>query len=66
MTLIHEKPRFFMVWNKDGGAPTVAHNTRNAATVEAERLAARYPGRKFIVLQAIDKISTPAPAPAPV
>lgn len=44
---------FWLVWNQDGGTPTVRHNSVHSATMEAERLARAMPGRRFIVLQSI-------------
>lgn len=63
MTIVYERARFYMVWTKQGDAPTVAHNTRKAAVDEAKRLAALHPGQKYIVLQAVEKVSVPADPP---
>lgn len=57
---IHETVHFFMVWNKNGKNPRATHANRSIAETEAARLAARHPGQKFIVLQAVDKIHVPA------
>lgn len=54
---IHQNVSFFMVWNKRGRSPKAVHNTRDRATTEAARLAAKFPGEKFIVLEAVDKVS---------
>lgn len=53
----HETPEFYMVWTKKGRIPRMAHHTRAKAEAEAERLALLNPGKKFIVLQAVNKIS---------
>lgn len=60
---ITETVHFFMVWNKEGKHPRVTHKTYKVAEAEAARLAAKHPGRKFIVLQAVTKISEPPPEP---
>jgi hypothetical protein len=44
---------FYLVWNKDGSAPRVKHDNFVSARVEAERLARRNPGERFIVLQSV-------------
>lgn len=51
---------FWLVWSKHGHLPRVTHHTEAAAVREAERLARKHLGRKFIVLRAIHKISLPA------
>lgn len=55
-TLRAEPVDFYMVWTKTGWAPKKAHHTRAAAFAEANRLAARHPGKKFIVLRTLAKI----------
>ena len=59
-----EGTRFYMVWTKTGHPPRVAHPKLATARAEAQRLARLQPGRKFIVLQAIEKYGVPAPPPA--
>ena len=55
---VQEEPvEFFMVWTKWGHAPRRTHNTREVAQAEAGRLARLYAPKKFIVLQAVTKIS---------
>lgn len=54
-------PGFFVVWNPAGGRPTVRHCTRNAAQIEAVRLAKANPGEKFFVLAAITVAEVPPP-----
>lgn len=54
--------RFWMVWNKNGGAPKVTHKSYENAASEACRLARKCPGEKFIVLQAQRKFWVEAPA----
>jgi hypothetical protein len=51
---------FWFVWSKHGHLPRVTHHTEAAAVREAERLARKNPGRKFIVLRAEHKLSLPA------
>lgn len=48
---------FYMVWTKTGWPPRKQHATRQAADQEADRLARRHPGKKFIVLRAVAKVA---------
>ena len=41
---------YWLVWQEDGGPPTVKHETQEAAEQEAERLARAFNGRSFVVL----------------
>lgn len=59
--LLSREATFWMVWNKDGGAPSKTHASLAKATKEAKRLARRNPGRKFIVLGAVEKYWTLVP-----
>lgn len=43
---------FFMVWCPEQGQPHIRHKSIGAAKREAQRLAALYPGKTFIVLKA--------------
>lgn len=52
---------FYMVWTKTGWPPRKQHHTRQEAEKEADRLARRHPGKKFIVLQAVAKVAVPVP-----
>jgi len=45
---------FYLVWNQNGGAPTVKHDSRQSAINEAERLARKCPGERFVVLRAVE------------
>lgn len=45
---------FWCVWNSSGKSPTVRHSKQEKAVNEAERLAKKYPGFNFYVLEAID------------
>lgn len=47
---------FWFVWTKTGHIPRKAHDTYASATAEASRLARANPGKKFIVLEAVQKI----------
>lgn len=52
----HFRPvKFYMVWNKNGGPPKVTHETYHEAANAARSMARRFPGQKFIVLQAVRK-----------
>ena len=52
-----ENVDFWMVWTKTGRSPRFTHNTEEAAVREAQRLALKHPGKKFIVLWARRKFS---------
>jgi len=56
-----EPTEFWFVWTKNGRVPRFVHHTAELAEAEATRLAAKFPGRKFIVLRAYAKFSV-APA----
>ncbi len=45
--------KFWLVWNQSYGAPTFKHDTEESAKKEAARLAQKYPGQKFDVLQSV-------------
>lgn len=45
---------FWVVWNPEGRNPKVRHPTQEMATQEAKRLAAAYPGERFVVLESVD------------
>lgn len=44
---------FFLVWNPEGGAPTMKHPNYAIAEAEAKRLARGDPGSSFFVLAAV-------------
>lgn len=44
---------FFLVWNPEGGAPTVKQASYASAESEAKRLARNNPGVSFFVLAAV-------------
>lgn len=52
-----EPVKFFMVWTKTGRSPKFIHETFEGAHTEAVRLSLEIPGRKFIVLEAVEKVS---------
>jgi hypothetical protein len=43
--------KFWMVYNPNGSMPTNSHATKEIATEEAKRLAAKHPGERFVVLE---------------
>lgn len=43
--------RFWVVWNEQGGNPTVQHSQKSEAMREAKRLAIKCPGQQFHVLE---------------
>lgn len=57
-----EDCRFWMVWTKTGRAPTRTHALQGSAEDEADRLARKFPGKKFIVLFGFRKCSVAKPA----
>jgi hypothetical protein len=44
---------YYYVYNQQGGAPRVRHDTAQKAMNEAERLAAKQPGQAFEVLKCV-------------
>lgn len=54
MISIEEGKAFWVVWSPESGPPTLQHDSFDSAAEEAERLARRFPGHTFIVLQAIE------------
>lgn len=48
-----ERPAFWMVWNPQGHQPTKQHTTKLSAEREAERLARKERGQRFIVLRSV-------------
>jgi hypothetical protein len=58
--------RFWMVWNVNGRAPTMAHPSEEAANNEATRLARIAPGHTFVVLEARHAFKMVEPTPPPV
>ena len=55
MDIVHAPMDVWFVWTKYGRRPTFVHNTREDAEREAARLAAKRPGKKFIVMQTVSK-----------
>ena len=55
--------RFWMVWSPQGHGPNVRHDSYASADAEAQRLAAAWPNRAFIVLAAIAEYKA---APPPI
>lgn len=51
----HEKMGSWCVWTKRGRRPQYFHPTQELAEAEAKRLAFKYPGSKFIVMQVTSK-----------
>lgn len=46
--------KFWMVFGVQRGSPTYRHTSKQAAQMEAKRLAKKHPGEMFIVLAAVD------------
>lgn len=46
----------YFIWTKTGRKFSFAHQSKEAAYAEAERLARKYPGQKFHVLLSIEKV----------
>lgn len=57
--LAEEPCEFWFVWTKTGHIPHFTHQSALRAEAEAERLARRHPGKKFIVLRAYTKMHVP-------
>lgn len=51
--------KFWLVWREGGGCPTFSHDNLLAARMEANRLAGKHPGDRFIVLEAIEARTLP-------
>lgn len=60
--LVIEDCKFWMVWTKTGHPPRRTHAMQSSAEDEADRLARKFPGRKFIVLRGERKCHVPSPA----
>lgn len=46
--------KFWLVWNDGGHAPTHKHLSERDAKREAERLARKVRGQRFVVLEAVE------------
>lgn len=57
MNVLCEPKDGFYVWTKRGKPPAFHHATLASAQAEAERLAAKNPGAKFIVMAGVSKHS---------
>jgi hypothetical protein len=57
LKIVRQEKGEFFVWTKSGRPPRFAHPTQEAAEKEAERLAKLNPGKKFIVMGCLCKIS---------
>lgn len=58
--------KFWMVWSPNRSAPTFKHWSKPAARREAERLSRSCPGELFIVLAAVDAVTSPVKPPETV
>jgi hypothetical protein len=58
--VIREDKGIWCIWNKRGRMPRVFHETREKAEAEAQRLARKHPGHKFIVIQMESKWHVPS------
>lgn len=47
---------FWLVWCEEHGPPMHKHSSRFLAEKEAERLARKYPGARFVVLGAVGSV----------
>jgi hypothetical protein len=50
-----EKVSTYCIWTKTGHRPTAFHNSLAIANAEANRLALKNPGKKFIVMRMMRK-----------
>ena len=55
------KYRFWMVYGEGQGAPTYKHDSEEAASEEAQRLALRNPGCAFYVLKGVGRAMAAKP-----
>jgi hypothetical protein len=56
--VVREKLGFYWVWTKLGRRPRKAHPSYKSAKQEADRLALKNPGVKFLVLKVVEKNHT--------
>ena len=56
-----EADTFFYVWRLYGGGPTKKHTTLESAKAEANRLALKSPGAKFVVFRSVYLVETEQP-----
>jgi hypothetical protein len=61
--MVKEDAEFWLVWTKNGRNPRRSHTTEESAITEAERLARKFPGTKFLVLRCVTKRIVPNPIP---
>lgn len=59
--VVWEDCEFWFVWTKTGRIPRFTHHIEAMAIAEAERLARKRPGAKFIVLRAYRKVRVETP-----
>jgi hypothetical protein len=59
--IIREPQSVWCIWTKTGHGPRFFHPNRRRAEREAERLAHLNPGKKFLVMQVVAKVSVEAP-----
>lgn len=52
-----ETPPYWLVWREDGSPPTYRHRGPIEAQKEAERLARAHPGKSFVVLCPISRVT---------
>lgn len=57
--MIEESGKWF-IWTKKGRPPRFAHDDEASALAEAQRLAFKFPGKKFHVMKSVVKISVEA------
>jgi hypothetical protein len=50
-------PPYWLVWREGGEAPTYRHPDEDSATTEAERLSKLNPGKPFVVLCPVSRIT---------
>lgn len=58
--------KFWMVWSPSGRSPTHRHYSREAADLEAARLARLAPGSEFFVLKAVGGKTVPLAQPSDI
>lgn len=53
---MNRKKMFWLVWNPQGHEPQARHDSEQSAEREAERLAKKHPGQRFIVLRPVREV----------
>jgi hypothetical protein len=55
--MAHPEPPYWVVWQENGDRPTYRHPTPDLAENEALRLARQMPGKTFVVLAPVARVT---------